>query len=434
MKVKALIAGLVAGTIMMAQTGVAFAATSDYFTDVSPERADYNAITFLANIDLISGYPDGTFKPDQAVNRAEALKMIMGMDNMNYWQQSLGGLFSDDNRKMVMNDLDAEAWYYQYVVEAYNNWLVDGYPDGTFKPENTVNTAEAVKILLNHTFLRVDSRFDIKVTSNPFKDTEMNAWYAPYLQYAKERGIAVADANGNINPGADITRGMLAQLIYRAYAFDGQTIYKKGVTVALDEAAGKYIVKNEGKEVARLDKISDNGEEEAYIQKVTDKYAYVSVCATGFGGYIWYRFCNGDTYRVNLEAGLVEQLNVTAPATGEKLESFMDASPNEADIAWTGDWSKGKIYISAAIDSDALLTFYVPELYSQYGDVKFSPDGKKLAYAAIAGDPENEVSVVYVIDIETGKQTREKEVTKQILNVNGWNTDGTVMYSTVIQN
>jgi len=433
MKFKALIAGLVAGTIIMAQAGVAFAAADDMFSDVSKSRADYNAITFLANIDLIGGYQDGTFKPDQEVNRAEALKMIMGMDNMNYWQWVDGAIFGGASTDMPFTDLDKTAWYYDYLQRAYNDALVGGYPDGTFKPGQTVNTAEAIKILMNHTFLRIDDISMVKVVDNPFRDAEYNAWYAPYLKYADERGIAVADANGNISPGANITRGMLAQLIYRAYAFDGQTIDKKGITVNLDETAGKYIVKNEGKKVARLDKIgADLGEEEAYIKKVTDKYAYVSVCATGFGGYSWYYFCYGDTYRIDLETGTVEPLNFTEPVTSKKIANFMDVSADETMTAWT-DSEDHKIYV-ALIASDALATFDVDAKYAQFGDVKFSPDGKKLAYAAIVGDPDNEQSAVYTIDIETGEQTLEKEVTKQILNVNGWNTDGTVMYSVVTQN
>jgi hypothetical protein len=430
MKFKALIAGLVAGTILMAQAGVTYAAGSDYFSDVTPDRADYNAITFMADMDLVKGYDDGTFKPDREVNRAEALKMIMGMTNMNYWQRVEGDWMTmkDVLRPMTFGDLDKNAWYMPYVQDAYEWHLVDGYPDGSFKPEQTVNTVEAVKILLNHTFLKADSLETVDVTQDPFEDADGTAWYGPYVQYARDRGILVGDSNNNIHPDGNITRGMLAQLIYRAYAYDGWTIDKKGVTVSLDEASGKYIVRNLGKEVARLDKIGTDGEEEAYIKKVTDRYAYISVCATGFGGYIWYDFCHGETYEIDLVSGSFGPVNfVDVEDNNTRIESFMDVydddAPYGALLAWTSDWSKHKIFISSASRGYDIKSFDVPEKYGQYGDVKFSPDGKKLAYAAIVGQPEDEESAVYIIDIATGEQTLVQTAYKQVMNVYGWNAD-----------
>lgn len=68
--------------------------------------------------------------------------------------------------------------------------------------------------------------------------------------------------------------------------------------------------------------------------------------------------------------------------------------------------------------------------YGQVGDVHFSPNGAKLAYAAAVGDPEKESGAVYVIDIATGKQTRIAETKKSgYFHVNGWKDAIAVDYS-----
>lgn len=105
------------------------------------------SIRNLVEMGVISGYPDGTFKPENPVNRAEALKIIL---------QSLRSLQADKGADVFVmpenfskfSDLTSSDWYATYVAEGVDKGIVSGYPDGTFKGGNTVNLAEALKMTL----------------------------------------------------------------------------------------------------------------------------------------------------------------------------------------------------------------------------------------------------------------------------------------------
>jgi plastocyanin len=180
---------------------IAQAATG--FSDVPSTNVNYKAIMDLKAKGVISGYPDGTFKPDQVVNRVEALKIMLGAANVSVVSSS---------KKAVFSDTDSSQWYAPYLNKAVELKIVAGYPDGTFKPTQTVNLVENLKILI--LALGVDvSKLD--VPANPYADAPKDQWYAQYLQYAKNAHLIDADASGNIQPAQGMTRGKLAEVAYR---------------------------------------------------------------------------------------------------------------------------------------------------------------------------------------------------------------------------
>ncbi len=432
MKAKRFITGIIAVCMAMALPGVSYAVSTSNvseFPDVTKARADYSAIIYMKATGLISGYPDGTFKPDQAVNRVEALKMIMGIEDFNYWMHAEDGpIFSGVKKEITMTDIDKNAWYISYLQQAYNDDLVKGYPDGTFRPERTINKVEAVKILLEHTFLRIDSLDDVTIVGKPFADAELNQWYTPYVQYAKDKNILPIGSSDTINPDGAITRGKLAQLIYNDLIADGQTFDAKNITVELNETTGgHFVVYNQNFWLAALPgAYTENDEIEASLTKVTDDYAYISVCATGFGGYILYSFCEGNNYRVNLLSGDVSQLDVEV--SGIEHLDYMDVSPDEHKTAWA-DRAGNKIFLLPTGDSDYVQSFNVDAKYTQFGDVKFSPDGSKIAYAASLGQGNGEESAIYIISLADGVQTEFKAQQDGIFWVHGWENNETVQYS-----
>ncbi|MDR2712583.1 MAG: InlB B-repeat-containing protein [Clostridiales bacterium] len=105
------------------------------FSDV-PEGAWYTqAVKFLAEIGIINGYEDGTFRPNQPITRAEFAKIAAGFDNM-----SSGA----DN---PFSDLSDTHWAYDYIISCYMKSWINGYPSGEFKPDNNITRAEAIKIV-----------------------------------------------------------------------------------------------------------------------------------------------------------------------------------------------------------------------------------------------------------------------------------------------
>ncbi|MDR2712586.1 MAG: InlB B-repeat-containing protein, partial [Clostridiales bacterium] len=105
------------------------------FRDV-PEGVWYSqAVKYLAEIGIINGYEDGTFKPNQPITRAEFAKIAASFDDI-----SSGA----DN---PFSDLSDSHWAYSYIISCFMKGWINGYPSGDFKPDNNITRAEAIKIV-----------------------------------------------------------------------------------------------------------------------------------------------------------------------------------------------------------------------------------------------------------------------------------------------
>lgn len=174
--------------------------SSRIFTDFANTDNYYDAVAYLYSKGTVQGYPDGSFKPDRTVSRVEALKFIFsGMD-----QDVLDGYVVD------FSDTDAGQWYSGYLATAYSLGIVQGYSDGTFKPSQGVNRVEFLKML----FSTLDVSIDPVVLEDPYDDVNNLSWYAPYVQYAKEKNIFPVTGS-NFDPSAEMSRLEVAEVIYR---------------------------------------------------------------------------------------------------------------------------------------------------------------------------------------------------------------------------
>ena len=170
--------------VFLATIGFAAAAT---FSDVDADDPHAAAIDFLSKEKIIDGYPDGSFRPDTPVNRAEALKILLLASDREI----------ENSAADVFSDVPAEAWFAPFVFSAKNAAIVDGYLDGNFRPEQTVNLVEALKILLNTNSVELEN---YATDRQLFSDSESRAWYNPFLFYAKTFNLVDADSENNIRP------------------------------------------------------------------------------------------------------------------------------------------------------------------------------------------------------------------------------------------
>ncbi len=201
------------------------------FTDVDNNHPYLPAIRYLKQNGVINGYPDGSFRPSQEVNRAEALKLLTLSKKIlgeKIASEDAERIFSEEaaateDIDFDLTDVPESAWFNKYVRQAFKNGIINGYSDRTFRGGNTVNLAEAVKMLLETN--NVELPDPESITKNPFKDADMNAWYAPYLQYAKKNYILIADMDLRVRPDKDITRQEMANLIYRFYNLEETQVY-----------------------------------------------------------------------------------------------------------------------------------------------------------------------------------------------------------------
>lgn len=117
------------------------------FSDASNDWYS-KAINYVVGMGLISGYPNGTFKPNESITRAEFAQMISGyVKKRAEFEQKLSSSFK--NEKASTSDFKdvKDHWAKDAIDKLYGNKNVTGYPDGSFKPNAKITRAEAVTIL-----------------------------------------------------------------------------------------------------------------------------------------------------------------------------------------------------------------------------------------------------------------------------------------------
>ena len=143
--------------------------TNDY-TDVPADAWYNNAVSTLSNAGILDGYEDGTFRPDGNITRAEFATITA---------RFLEASYDGGNR---FPDIDGH-WAAEYINEAANAGIVDGYEDGTFRPQQNITRAEAMT-MVNRTVDRhpdADHLLDNMVT---WPDNPESAWYYAQIQEA----------------------------------------------------------------------------------------------------------------------------------------------------------------------------------------------------------------------------------------------------------
>ena len=206
-------------TIFSLVLTISLTASAADLSDISGNK-NQSAIEYLYSNSVISGYPDGTFKPDKTVNRAELLKILVGGKGITPTVEEYHDCFPDV----------ATEWFAPFVCYAKDKGWVGGYPDGTFQPAKEVNKVEALKMLVNSQGYTVPET----ATDSLFDDADSKEWYAPFLQVAKEKGLLEAET-GNYGIADNMTRAGISENIYRA-----MVITEKGIDKF--EASTTYFV------------------------------------------------------------------------------------------------------------------------------------------------------------------------------------------------
>ena len=182
------------------------------FVDVQDDYVYCEAIEWAVTEGIFKGYNDATFKPDQALQRSEALKVIL---------EALDVKTVDGGGQTGFTDVSSNDWFVSYLKTALNLGIVHGYNDGTFKPTKPVIRAEALVMLLN----TAKAKDGVIIPSNsygqPYFDIPMNAdssWYISYTWFAKT--YSLNDNENYFYPTQNMTRGQMADMLYRYHKAD----------------------------------------------------------------------------------------------------------------------------------------------------------------------------------------------------------------------
>lgn len=179
-------------------------AFANEFTDLESDHDYYTSITYLNQIGVLNGYEDGSFRPDDTINRAEVLKVIFEGSDVGSFDVSHDDIFSD---------VPSDAWYKSYVNKAYLLGIVSGDGvDGGFHGEREVNKAEFLKMLFEANRIGAGDLASASMTTA--NDVPSDAWFTPYLNYAVLIGITELDSQGGLDPDKSLTRGEVAEMLY----------------------------------------------------------------------------------------------------------------------------------------------------------------------------------------------------------------------------
>ncbi len=178
------------------------------YTDVPVTHPDYPAINYVTNLGIFSGYPDGSFKPNSYINRAETAKVIL--EGFRYPIISPPAGTGDGG----FYDLDASQWYMDYIYTAFYNYVLTGYPDGSMKPGNTVNRVEMLKMFLQAASVPLDA-----CIYGMSMDVVATDWHCPYVMFALDSELMSLDTGADgysfyFYPADSMTRGDVAWLFY----------------------------------------------------------------------------------------------------------------------------------------------------------------------------------------------------------------------------
>ena len=164
------------------------------FSDVPITASYYKAVDKLSNVGVIQGRGDGAFAPGDSTTRAEFCAFLARANgyNANYYQP----------KALPFADIDSSSWAVPYISFCYENGYINGYEDGTFRPDDYVTDEQAVKMV---------------VCSSGVGDEKLSSvgpkWYSGYLNVAQKYDL-LAGTRVRISNSAN--RAFVAQVVYNA--------------------------------------------------------------------------------------------------------------------------------------------------------------------------------------------------------------------------
>ena len=148
--------------------------STNSYTDVKAGDWFNNAVSTLSRMGILGGYADGTFRPNASITRAEFAKIAVSFFK-----------YKDIAAENIFADVAPGSWYESFIAAAAEIGLIEGYEDGTFRPNSSITRAEACTII-NRTLNRAPEKDHLLPVSemNVWPDNPYTAWFYADMQEA----------------------------------------------------------------------------------------------------------------------------------------------------------------------------------------------------------------------------------------------------------
>ncbi|HAH95533.1 MAG TPA: hypothetical protein DHD79_06590 [Firmicutes bacterium] len=181
------------------------------------------AIRDLKSAGIINGYPDGTFKPDRSLTRAEFAKLVVET-------------FDLPTAEAVSFPDTRTHWAKEYISAVGTDYMT-GYADGAFRPERNISRAEAAAVITRIMKLGTDNEKPLKPWNASFADVPREHWAFQQIEIARHIGI-LPNYESNFAPDRALQRDEVAWMLWKAHNLNVVT----GSVAAVDLTQNKLTV------------------------------------------------------------------------------------------------------------------------------------------------------------------------------------------------
>jgi hypothetical protein len=160
-------------------------------------------VDWAASAEIVTGYPDNTFRPSNTMTRAEFVQVLYNLAGKP--KVAVSASFSD---------VSAADWYANAVSWAVSAGVTSGVGGGLFDPSGSVTREQAVMFLYKYAQMKGDSK-DYSGVELTFGDTAaISAWAVPAVQWSKANGVVSGYPDGTFGPQNTATRAEVVTILY----------------------------------------------------------------------------------------------------------------------------------------------------------------------------------------------------------------------------
>lgn len=170
----------------------------------------------------VNGYLDGTFRPDAGITRAEAAQLLY---NLSTHDKQVS--------RAVFTDVAGGKWYGGAVTYLTGTGVITGYPDGTFRPENTITRAEFTTLVVRFMGLAGEG-------VSAFPDIAETHWASSYTATAERQGLLSGYPDGTVHPEAAVTRAEAVVILNNMLGRSTERVLFAGLQMPFSDVPGSH--------------------------------------------------------------------------------------------------------------------------------------------------------------------------------------------------